>query len=563
MGQWDMSQGPGLMRTGARILVDQLELHGADTAFCVPGESYIAVLDALYDSSIRLISCRHEAGAANMAEAYGKLTGRPGICLVTRGPGATHASVGVHTAYQDSTPMILLVGQVPRRMLGREAFQELDYPSVFGGLAKWAAQVDRAERLPEHLSHAFAVATEGRPGPVVLALPEDVLVEESDVPDAAHFLPAQPHPGTAELERLRELLVRAERPLAIVGESGWSARAAEDMLTFAEANDLPVAASFRCQDYIDNRSRVYAGHLTIGPDPKLARRVLDADLVFAVGGRLGEITTRGYTLLEVPRPRQELVHVHPDPGELGRVYEPDLAIVSGLPEFTAAARALPPVDASARRAWTEAARADYLANLRHEPAPGDLDLGEVLAHLRGRLPADAIFTCGAGNFTVWAHRFHEFSQYGTQLAPRSGAMGYGIPAALAAKVVHPDRTVVCLAGDGDFMMAGQELATAMKYGLAVVVLIVNNGMYGTIRMHQERLYPGRVSGTDLVNPDFAAYARAFGAHGEIVERTEDFPAAFERALAAGRPALVELRVDPEQITPGATLSAIREAAEKR
>ncbi len=549
-----------MSRSGARILVDQLVLNGVDTAFCVPGESYIAVLDALYDAPIHLVSCRHEAAAANMAEAYGKLTGRPGVCLVTRGPGATHASVGVHTAYQDSTPMILLVGQVPRAMLGREAFQELDYPAVFGGLAKWATQVDRAERVPELLARAFAVALEGRPGPVVLALPEDVLVEESDAADAAPARPARPAPDPAALDRLRELLAGSQRPLVIVGEGGWSAKTADDVLAFAEASEVPVAASFRCQDYVDNRSPVYAGHLTIGPDPKLAQRVLDADLVLAVGGRLGDIATRGYTLLEVPRPRQTLVHVHPDPDELGRVYEPELGVVSGLPEFAAAARALEPVDASARRAWTEAARADYLANLRHTPAPDGVDLGEVMAHLRARLPADAIFTCGAGNFTVWAHRFYEFSQYGTQLAPRSGAMGYGVPAALAAKVVHPDRVVVCLAGDGDFMMASQELATAVQYELPVVVLVANNRMYGTIRMHQERLYPGRVSGTDLVNPDFAAYAASFGAHGELVERTEEFPAALERALAAGRPAVVELRVDPEQITPRATLTELREAA---
>jgi acetolactate synthase-1/2/3 large subunit len=550
-------------RTGAQILVDQLLLNGVDTAFCVPGESYIAVLDAIHDAPIRLLSCRHEAGAANMAEAFGKLTGRPGICLVTRGPGATHASVGVHTAYQDSTPMILLVGQVPRQMIGREAFQELDYPAVFGGLAKWAAQVDRAERVPELLARAFAVATEGRPGPVVLALPEDVLVEESNVPDAAPVHPVRPTPDAGRLERLRELLAGSERPLAIVGEGGWSATAASDILAFAEASELPVAASFRCQDYVDNRSRVYAGHLTIGPDPKLARRVRDADLVLAVGGRLGEITTSGYTLLEVPKPRQTLVHVHPDPDELGRVYEPELGIVSGLPEFAAAARRLAPTDPSGRLDWTREARDDYLANLRHTPVSDGVDLGDVMAQLRERLPGDAIFTCGAGNFTVWAHRFYEFSQYGTQLAPRSGAMGYGVPAALAAKVVHPDRVVVCLAGDGDFMMASQELATAVQHELPVVVLVANNGMFGTIRMHQERHYPGRVSGTDLVNPDFAAYARAFGAFGELVERTDDFPEALERALRADRPAVVELRVDPEQITPRATLTEIREAAGRR
>lgn len=546
------------MRSGGRLLVDQLELHGADLAFCVPGESYLPVLDALYDSPIRLISCRHEAAAAHMAEAYGKLTGRPGICLVTRGPGATHAAVGVHTADQDSTPLLILVGQVPRRSLGRAAFQELDCGRVFSSLTKWTAQVEEPGRIPEHVARAFALATSGRPGPVVLALPEDVLAEETDAPDAPPFQTPRPRPGDAELLRLGELLAAARRPLVIVGEGGWSAEAGRAVLDFCEANDLPVCSSFRCQDYVDNRSRVYVGHLTIGMDPNLARRVEEADLVLAVGGRLGDITTRGYTLLQVPRPRQTLVHVHPDPAELGRVYEPDLAIVSDLTELGASLRRLLPLDSSPWREWTESARADYLAHLRHPPMPGELDLGDVMAFLRRRLPEDAILTCGAGNFTIWAHRFYQFSRYGTQLAPRSGAMGYGLPAALAAKACHPDRLVVCLAGDGDFMMAASELATAVQYGLAVIVLVVDNRMYGTIRMHQERLYPGRVIGTDLVNPDFAAFARSFGCYGETVERTEEVEAAFERAVASGRPAVLGLRVDPEAISPRFTLSQLRE-----
>jgi acetolactate synthase-1/2/3 large subunit len=546
-------------RSGGQLLVDQLELNGVDTAFCVPGESYLALLDALHDSPIRLYSCRHEAAAANMAEAYGKLTGRPGICLVTRGPGATHASTGVHTANQDSTPMILLVGQVPRGLLGREAFQELDYPSVFGGLAKWAAQIDDADRIPEYVARAFAAALEGRPGPVVLALPEDVLFDETAAEDAPPVRVARARPEAGALARLRELLAGAERPLVLVGEGGWSAAASRDALAFAEASALPVVASFRCQDYVDNRSRVYAGHLTIGLDPRLAARVQEADLVVANGGRLGDIPTCGYTLLEAPRPRQKLVHIHPDPNELGRVYRAELPIVAALPEAAHALAGLDPVEPRWRE-WTAEARADYEANLQHSPLPGDLDLGEVMAVLRRRLPEDAILTCGAGNFTVWAHRFYEFAQFGTQLAPRSGAMGYGIPAALAAKVVHPDRIVVCLAGDGDFMMSGAELATAIQYGLPIVVLIVNNGMYGTIRMHQERLYPGRVVGTDLVNPDFAAYAAAFGAYGASVERTEDFEEAFDQALESGRPALLDLCVDPEAISPRHTLSELRGAA---
>jgi acetolactate synthase I/II/III large subunit len=551
-----------MRRTGGQVLVDQLELHGVEIAFCVPGESYLAVLDALHDADIRLISCRHEAAAANMAEAYGKLTGRPGICLVTRGPGATHASVGVHIASQDSTPMILLVGQAPRPFLGRDAFQELDYPHAFGGLglAKWVVEAESAERLPELVARAFAVATSGRPGPVVLALPEDVLMEETDAADATPAHIARPGPSDADLRRLRELVERAERPLAIVGEGGWSPQTARDVLSFCEASRLPVAASFRCQDYVDNRSAVYAGHLTLGMDQKLARRVEEADLILALGGRLGEVTTRGYSLLDVPRPRQTLVHAHPDPGELGRVYEPELPIVSALPELAAALARLESADSSRWAGWTQAAHDDYLASLALRPLPGDVDLGEVLAFLRARLPADAVLACGAGNFTVWVHRFFEFSRYPTQLAPRAGAMGYGLPAALAAKALDPERPAICLAGDGDFMMSAAELATAVQYELGVIVLVVNNGMYGTIRMHQERLYPGRVVGTDLVNPDFAQLARSFGCHAETVDRTEDVEVAFERAVESGKPALLDLRVDPEAIHPRQTISEIRAAA---
>jgi acetolactate synthase-1/2/3 large subunit len=550
------------VRSGGRILVDQLELNGVGVAYCVPGESYLPILDALHDSPIRLISARHEASASNMAEAYGKLTGRPGVCFVTRGPGATHASVGVHTAAQDSTPMVLLVGQVPRPVLGREAFQEMDYGAFFGSTVRWVGQADSADRIPELMAHAFSAALSGRPGPAVLALPEDVLFEETDAPDATPVEVVRPSPSPQELVRVRRLLAEAERPLVAVGEGGWSGEAARDVLAFCEASSLPVAASFRCQDYVDNRSSVYVGHLTIGMDPALASRVQEADVLIAVGGRLGDITTRGYTLLDAPRPRQRLVHVHPDWSELGAVYEPELGIVSALPEFCAALRRLDPMEPRWRE-WAQSARADYVANLEHRRLPGDLELGEVMAMLRERLPAEAILTSGAGNFTVWAHRFYEFSVYPSQLAPRSGAMAYGVPAAIAAKTVFPERPAVCLAGDGDFLMSGQELATAVQYELPIVVLVVNNGMLGTIRMHQERLYPGRVVGTDLANPDFAAYAAAFGAHGETVERTADFPDALERTLEAGRPALLDLRVDPEAITPRQTISEIREEASSR
>jgi acetolactate synthase-1/2/3 large subunit len=550
-------------RTGGRLLVDQLLVHGADLAFGVPGESYLPILDALHDSPLRYVVCRHEAGAANMADAYGKLTGRPGICLVTRGPGATHASVGVHTARQDSTPLILLVGQVGRGMLGREAFQEVDFERMFAPLAKWAVQIDDAGRIPEIVSRAFQVATSGRPGPVVLSLPEDLLAERADAADAAPYAPEQAQPDKGDLARVRELLAGARRPFVLVGGGGWTEQAAADVQAFCEANDLPVGASFRRQDYVDNGSRVWAGHVGIGPDPRLAARVREADVLLVVGARLGEMTTGGYTLVVPPRPVQTLIHVHAGAEELGRVYEAELAIHSGSPPFAAALRALEPVDSTAWRAQTEQAHAEFLDSLRHGPMPGDLDMGEVMEVLRRRLPDDAILTNGAGNFSVWAHRFYEFRRFRTQLAPTSGAMGYGLPAAVAAKLVHPERTVICFAGDGDFLMTGQELATAVQYELPLVILVINNGMYGTIRMHQERHYPGRVFGTDLVNPDFARYAEAFGAFGEVVERTEQFAGAFERALAAGRPALLELRVDPEGITPRQTLTQIREAAQAR
>jgi acetolactate synthase I/II/III large subunit len=546
-------------RSGGRIVVDQLLANGIDAAFCVPGESFLAVLDALYEAPVRLLTCRHEAAAANMAVAYGKLTGRPGVCLVTRGPGATQASVGVHTAAQDSAPMLLLVGQVGRGHRGREAFQELDVPAVFGPMAKWAAEAGDPARLPELLARAVHVAVSGRPGPVVLALPEDVLVAEVQVADARPARPVAPSPAPGDLARLRELLGGARRPLVIAGGPGWTEAASAGLRAVAEASRLPVAVSFRSQDVLDNRSPSYVGDLGVGANPALAERVRAADLLLAAGPRLGEITTGGYRLLEAPVARQRLVHVHPGAEELGRVYQPDLAVNAAVAPFVAALRNVPPVPGDAWKAWTEAARGNYLAWVRPWPAPGPLDLGQVMAWLRGRLPDDAVVASGAGNYTGWVHRYFQFRRLGTQLAPKSGAMGFGMPAALAAKLVHPDRVVVAVAGDGCFQMSGQELATAVQHRLDVVVLVVNNGMYGTIRMHQERAYPGRVIATDLVNPDFAALARAYGAHGELVETTEAFPDAFERALAAGRPALLELRTDAEAMSPTVTLSALRAA----
>ncbi len=544
-----------MSRHGGKLLVDQLSVHGADTVFIVPGESFVAVLDGFYESPIRLITCRHEAGAANMADAYGKLTGRPGICIVTRGPGATHASVGVHTAFQDSTPLILLVGQVASDQEEREAFQEVDYRRMFGQMAKWVAQIDRTDRIPEYLSRAFTTACAGRPGPVVLALPEDMLASETDAADAEPFHVVQAHPGVEQIESLRELLARAERPFVLLGGAGWTSRTSKDMRTFLEANELPAGAAFRRQDSLDNDSPSYAGDVGVGINPRLAARVREADLLLVVGPRLGEMTTSGYTLVGP----QTLVHVHPGAEELGRVYHPALPVLSGMEQFACAVRDLR-VEPRWRE-WTAAARADYEGWQRHDPMPGPLDLGDCIAHLRARVP-DAIVTNGAGNYTVWVHRFWRWHDYPTQLAPTSGAMGYGVPAAVAAKALLPERTVICFTGDGDFLMSGQELATAVQYELPIIVLVVNNGMYGTIRMHQERQYPGRVVGTDLVNPDFAAYARAFGVRGETVTETAQFADALERALGAGTSALIELRIDPEAINPRTTLSRIRAEALK-
>jgi acetolactate synthase I/II/III large subunit len=544
-------------RHGGKLLVDQLVLQGADTIFGVPGESFLAVLDGLYESPIRLITCRQEAGAANMADAYGKLTGRPGIAIVTRGPGATQASVGVHTAFQDSTPIILLVGQVASDQVEREAFQELDYRRMFGEMTKWVAQIDRADRIPEYVARAYAVCSSGRPGPVVLALPEDMLTSEADVADALPARGVQPHPAPDDIERLRELLAGAERPFAILGGGGWTPDAAHDLRVFLEANAIPAGAAFRRQDSIDNDSPSYAGDVGIGINPKLAARVRESDLLLVVGPRLGEMTTSGYTLIEPPVPAQPLVHVHPGAEELGRVYRPELPILSGMTHFAAAVRDL---RVEPRwRDWASEARADYEAWQQPPPMPGAVDLGACVAHLRDRVP-DAIVTNGAGNFSAWVHRFWRWHEYPSQLAPTSGAMGYGVPAAVAAKAVHPERTVVCFAGDGDFLMSGQELATAAQHDLPILVVVVNNGMYGTIRMHQERHYPGRVVGTELRNPEFAAYARAFGAHGETVTETAQFAGALDRALASGGSALIELQIDPDAINPRTTLSAIRAEA---
>ncbi|ANN67420.1 thiamine pyrophosphate-binding protein [Bordetella bronchialis] len=547
-------------RTGGQILIDALRIHGVDTAFCVPGESFLAAIDAFHDArdAIRLVVCRQEGGAAHMAEAHGKLTGKPGICFVTRGPGATNASIGVHTARQDSTPLILFIGQVARDCMGREAWQEIDYRHMYGHIAKWVDQIDSAARIPEYINRAFHVATSGRPGPVVLALPEDMLAESATVADSLPFRRAQACPSAEAMGEMRERLARARRPLAILGGGGWTRQASEDLATFATAYDLPVACAFRRQDLLDNRHANYVGEAGLGMDPRLAQRIKDADLILAIGARLGETTTNGYTLLDVPRPAQTLVHIHADAEELGHVYHADVIMNAAMPAFAAAAAALPaPASPAPWRDWTRQAREDYLDNLRPGPMPGPVDMGQVMVFLREQLPPDTIVTNGAGNYTLWVQRFYQYRGLRTQLAPTSGTMGYGMPAAVAAKLAHPDRTVVCFAGDGCFLMNGQELATAVQYGLNILVIVVNNGMYGSIRMHQERHYPGRVCATELQNPDFAAMARAYGAHGEVVERTEDFPAAFERARGAGKPALLELRVSQDALSPRLTISGLR------
>jgi acetolactate synthase I/II/III large subunit len=552
------------LRSGGQILVDQLKIHGARHVFCVPGESYLAVLDALHDADIETVICRQEGGASYMAEAVGKLTGRPGIAMVTRGPGATNASPGIHIASQDSTPMILFVGQVARDMKEREAFQELDYKAVFGSMAKWVVEIDRAERIPEIISRAYHVAMQGRPGPVVVALPEDMLTDRVAVANAMRAEPVLVRPAAQDMQELQRRLLASSRPIVLAGGSGWTAEGCGDLQRFAESFRLPVAVTFRRQMLFPANHPNFAGDLGIGPNPKLLKRIQESDLVLLVGGRLSEMPSQSYTLLDIPGDGAKLVHVHPGTEELNRVYRAGLGIAATPAAFAAAAAELPrPNDLP----WGEAAamaHAEYLA--WSDPAPirtaGDVQMSEVMMHLRKVLPADSIFCNGAGNYATWVHRFWPFRAYGSQLAPTSGSMGYGVPAAVAAKALEPGRTVIAFAGDGCFMMNGQEFATAIQYRLPIIVVVVDNGMYGTIRMHQEREYPGRVSATALTNPDFAALARAYGGHGETVRRTEEFPAALDRAGASGLPSIIHCLIDPEAITPARSLSEIRNAARR-
>jgi len=544
------------LRSAAEVLVDQLRVHDVRHVFCVPGESYLAVLDAFHDSDLAVTVCRQEGGACMMAEAIGKATGRPGVVFVTRGPGATNASPGIHIARQDSTPLVMFVGQVARHMREREAFQELDYRAVFGSMTKWATEIDDPARVPEVVSLAFYTAANGRPGPVVVAIPEDMLVERIAVSDAPPFALIETAPGPAEMAKFAQLLAAARAPIMLLGGSRWSQEACDRVGRFAQKYTLPVCTTFRRGHLFDHIHPCYAGDLGIGPNPKLVERIKSADLVIMIGGRLGEIPSQGYTLFDIPRPQTPFVHVHPGAEELGRVYSPHLAIHATPTAFAAALERLefarlPAGDAKTAHAayleWTE----------KPTEQPGGVNFGAVMVWLRENLPADAMLCNGAGNFAAWVHRFFRFRRFGQHVAPASGSMGYGVPAAVAMKRLYPERTIVCLAGDGDFLMNGQEFATAVQYDLPFTTIIVDNGMYGTIRMHQEREYPGRISASELRNPDFPAYARAFGGFGIAVERTEDFPAAFRQAQASGKPAIVRLVIDPEAITPATTLAKIR------
>jgi acetolactate synthase-1/2/3 large subunit len=546
-----------MKRTGGQLIVEALKANGVKRLSCVPGESFLAVLDALHDSDIDVIVCRQEGGAAMMADCWGRLTGEPGICMVTRGPGATNASAGLHIARQDSIPMILFIGQVQREAREREAFQEVEFRRAFTEFAKWVGEIDDAARIPEFVTRAFAIATSGRPGPVVLTLPEDMLRDEVEAPRAKRHTRVEAHPGRSQIDDLYLRLLKAERPMVILGGTRWDADAVADFQTFAERFNLPVGCSFRRQMLFDHLHPSYAGDVGIGINPALAKEIKESDLLILLGSRMSEMPSSSYTLLDIPYPAQSLVHIHPDPSELGRVYRPDLAICASPADFV---EALADLEAPAEPRWAERTERMHQAYLSWSkpPAtgPGAVHMGPIMEWLEANTKPDTIFTNGAGNYATWVHRFHRFRRFNTQAAPTSGSMGYGLPAAVAAKRLFPDRQVICFAGDGCFLMHGQEFATAVRYDLPIIAVVVNNGIYGTIRMHQERDYPGRVSATDLTNPDFAALARAYGGHGETVEKTEDFAPAFERARDSGKPAIIEIKLDPEAITPTRTLSEI-------
>ncbi|MEP3347278.1 MAG: thiamine pyrophosphate-binding protein [Litoreibacter sp.] len=547
-------------RHGGAILAEQLKIQGVTRVFSVPGESFLAALDGLYDSGIQNIVCRQEGGASMMAEAQGKLTGQPGVAFVTRGPGATNASSGLHVAMQDSTPMILFVGQIARGHRDREAFQEVDYRQMFGGLVKWVAEIDQTDRLPEYIARAFQIAMSGRPGPVVLALPEDMLSAMADVADRPVAQVARAMPSPADTARILDMLGQAKRPLVIAGGAGWSAQAASDLERFAAGMDLPVAVPFRRQDYINNDSAQYVGDLGVGMNPALAKRLQDADVLLVIGAKVGDILTGGFELLDVADHGKTIIHTHPSPDEPGHVYAPDFAVAC---ESGALLAALGDAGGAvgAWADWRDQARHDYEAWQHPQETPGPVKMEQVIAWLAETLPQDAILTNGAGNYAAFVHRYYRYKNYTTQLAPTSGSMGYGFPASIAAKLEHPDRTVICFAGDGCFQMTCNEMSTAIQHGAAVIVIVVNNGKYGTIRMHQEKHYPGRVSGTMIANPDFAALARAYGGEGQTVTRTQDFAAAFAQAQAAGVLSVIELQLDDEVLSTGMTLSQTRALGE--
>ncbi len=547
------------MRHGGQILADQLTIQGVTTVFTVPGESFLAALDGLYDAStITTIICRQEGGAAMMAEAWGKATGEPGICFVTRGPGAANAMSGLHIADQDSTPMILFLGLPASHTEDREAFQEIATTQLFSSFVKWAGVIRDIARIPEYVSRAFHISKSGRPGPVVLGLPEDMLSMTADVMDVGPAVYSDPYPPPSAINSLQDMLTAARRPLMIIGGPGWSGDIQRKCEAFAKRFDLPVATSFRCQDYIDNRLDQYVGHAGVGMAPDLAKTIAETDILLVVGARLGEITTNAYTLIDSPSPKQKLIHVYPSSDELGTVYRAELPITASTKGFVSALDGLQPIEPPSWGAWRTRARMNYVTGVSPITVPGSLQYPDIIQMVHRAVPEDAIICNGAGNYAAFVHKYYTYSGYGTQLAPTSGSMGYGLPAAIAAKLAHPDKTVVAFAGDGCFMMTSQELATAMQYGLTVIVIIVNNGMYGTIRMHQERNYPGRVIGTALTNPDFEAFANSFGAYGEKVETTSEFRPAFERALASKKPAVIELKIDPDALTPSQSLSEIRQ-----
>ena len=541
-----------MIRHGGKILSDQLVKLGVERVFSVPGESFLAALDGLRDSGIANIVCRQEGGAAMMAEAFGKMTGKPGVCFVTRGPGATNASAGVHIAMQDSTPMVLFVGQIDNRQTDRETFQEVDYRAMFGGLAKWVAQVDQTERLPEYIARAFRIAQSGRPGPVVLALPENMLSAAADVADFTGQVTVPLQPDARQFDSMMAAFLAAKRPVVVVGGSAWSQQAADNIATFAERQNVPVVTSFRRQDYMDNRHACFAGDLNVGINPKLEARVRDADFLLLVGTRFGDIATQGYGLVDPSTPAKVIAHIHSDADEIGRVYGADHAVVCDGPR---ALEILVEADAGLGWAdWTAAAWADYEAWIKPQESPGAVKQEQVIKWLSDTLPDDAILTNGAGNYAAWLHRYFVYKQHGTQLSPTSGSMGYGFPAAVSASIAHPEKTVVCLAGDGCFQMTLNEMSTATQHGSKPIVVVMNNGRYGTIRMHQEKTYPGRVSGTECASPDFAALARAYGGHGETVRDGAEFADAFARAQTSGVLAVIECVLDPDVMSTGASLS---------